>query len=85
MCGAELRGVVVDRSVSSEQELHVGKGVTVLAEKDDWREESPLDSGQGSYKSDGIDTDQVTNSGDDNGKTVCFFFCCFRGSPFMKS
>ncbi|PRQ19250.1 hypothetical protein RchiOBHm_Chr7g0215131 [Rosa chinensis] len=48
---SELRDVVVDSSVPLERELHVGKGVTALAERDARKEEfraglgSTLDSG----------------------------------------
>ncbi|XP_061996309.1 protein trichome birefringence-like 16 [Rosa rugosa] len=69
----ELRDVVVDRAVPSQQELDVGKGVTALAEKDARKEEfraglgTTLDSGQESRKSDGINSDQVTDHVESNG------------------
>lgn len=80
MFGAELRDVPVVRSVSSEQELHVGNGVGTLAQKDAPKEEvrlgvaSPLDSGQDSSKSDEINSDQVTNLVEKNGTTMPFSF-----------
>ncbi|XP_004288993.1 PREDICTED: uncharacterized protein LOC101291763 [Fragaria vesca subsp. vesca] len=70
----ELKDVSVDRS--SEQVVHVDKGVPALAERDAQKEEfraglgTTVDSGQDTHKSDGLNSDQVTNGVENNGKSL---------------
>ncbi|KAL6222072.1 hypothetical protein ACLB2K_005464 [Fragaria x ananassa] len=70
----ELKDVSVDRS--SEQVVHVDKDVPELAERDAQKEEfraglgTTVDSGQDTHKSDGVNSDQVTNGVENNGKSL---------------
>lgn len=89
VCGTELKDVSVDRS--SEQVVHVDKGVPALAERDAQKEEfraglgTTVDSGQGTHKSNGINSDQVTNGVENNGKIMWFFHYFVGSSLVMKS